>query len=86
MVTLGARGALTVLGDDLIEQSSFQVEVVDSTGAGDAFVAGFSIGWLSADVRLGLRMGCAAGALATTRRGAQPAMPTLEAVRALLGA
>lgn len=86
VVTLGARGALTVLGDDLIEQSSFQVEVIDSTGAGDAFVAGFSIGWLSADVRLGLRMGCAAGALATTQRGAQPAMPTLEAVRALLGA
>ena len=86
VVTLGHRGALAVVGDDVIEQASFHVEVIDSTGAGDAFVAGFSMGLLSADLRAGLRFGCAAGALATTRRGAQPAMPTLEAVSALLGA
>ena len=93
VVTLGERGALAVFGDDVIEQSSFPVKVVDSTGAGDAFVAGFSVGLLGAgevppleSLNAALRFGCAAGALATTRRGAQPAMPTLVAVSALLKA
>ena len=86
VVTLGARGALAVVGDKVYQQPSFQVQVIDSTGAGDAFVAGFSVGWLAADLAAGLRFGCAAGALATTRRGAQPSMPTLDAVNALLGA
>jgi ribokinase len=48
-------------------------------------VGGFVCGrWWSAGVAEALRWGCAAGALATTVPGAQPAMPTLEAVRALL--
>jgi ribokinase len=85
VVTLGKRGALAVSGDDVFEQSAFAVRAIDSTGAGDAFVAGFSIALSSADMRAALRLGCAAGALATTRRGAQPSMPTLEAVNALLG-
>jgi ribokinase len=93
VVTLGERGALAFFGDAVIEQSSFPVKVVDSTGAGDAFVAGFSVGLLGAgevgslaSLKAALRFGCAAGALATTRRGAQPAMPTLVAVSALLKA
>jgi ribokinase len=85
VVTLGERGALAVVGDDVLEQAAFSVQVVDSTGAGDAFVAGFSVAGPS-DVRAALRFGCAAGALATTRRGAQPSMPSLAEVAALIGA
>jgi ribokinase len=85
VVTLGARGALAVVQDEVIEQASFHVEVVDTTGAGDAFVAGFVLGqWHRDGVRAALRFACAAGALATTQRGAQPSMPTLDAVRDLL--
>jgi ribokinase len=85
VVTLGERGALAVDGDQTFEQSAFRVASVDSTGAGDAFVAGFVNGrWWSAGVPAALRWGCAAGALATTTTGAQPAMPRLDAVRALL--
>jgi ribokinase len=89
VVTLGERGALAVVGAEVIQQAAFRVPTVDSTGAGDAFVAGFIVGdWSSGanGVAEALRLGCAAGALATTKPGAQPSMPRLEAVRALLGA
>jgi ribokinase len=86
VVTFGARGALALSGDQFLEQPPFSVSVVDSTGAGDAFVSGFVVGrWWQDGVAAALRSGCAAGALATTRAGAQPSMPSLEAVRALLG-
>jgi len=85
VVTLGERGALAIAGAEAVEQPSYRVQVVDSTGAGDAFVAGFSIALQSADVSAALRLGCGAGALATTARGAQPSMPSLADVSALIG-
>ncbi|MDQ6675471.1 MAG: ribokinase [Chloroflexota bacterium] len=85
VVTLGERGALAVTGSDVIEQPAYRVQIVDSTGAGDAFVAGFSIALQAADVSAALRLGCAAGAVAVTRRGAQPSMPSLAEVAPLIG-
>lgn len=85
VVTLGERGALAVLGDQTVEQPAFTVRSIDTTGAGDAFVAGFVCGrWWTDGIGAALRLGCAAGALATTTAGAQPAMPRLSAVRSLL--
>src|SRR5262249_25364228 len=85
VVTLGDRGALAVAKDDIFEQPGFEVAVVDSVGAGDAFVAGFVVGrWFESGVASALSWGCAAGSLATTRRGAQPSMPTLAEVQRLL--
>jgi ribokinase len=85
VVTLGSRGAVAVAGDSVYEQPAFPVATVDTIGAGDAFVAGFVIGrWWSDGVASALCLGCAAGALATTVHGAQPSMPTFEAVSALL--
>jgi ribokinase len=87
VVTLGERGALAVLADRTVEQSAFAVRSIDSTGAGDAFVAGFVCGrWWADGLSAALQLGCAAGALATTIAGAQPAMPTLSAVRRLMDA
>jgi fructokinase len=40
-VTLGARGAILRRGEDVLRVPADRVEVVDTTGAGDAFVAGF---------------------------------------------
>ena len=86
VVTLGERGALGVLGDRTVKQSAFAVHSIDSTGAGDAFVAGFVCGrWWANGLLAALRLGCAAGALATTVAGAQPAMPRLSAVLDVLG-
>jgi ribokinase len=85
VVTLGERGAIGVVGDAEVVRPGFEVATVDTVGAGDAFVAGFVAGrWWSAGLDEALRWGCAAGALATTRPGAQPSMPNLAEVEALL--
>jgi len=41
VLTLGAEGVIMKLGDQLIKEPAFPVEVVDTLGAGDAFIAGF---------------------------------------------
>ena len=81
----GAQGALLVTPDDTIHVPSFSVDVVDTTGAGDAFS-----GALSVAVAEGLplvdaiRRANAAGALAVTRLGTLPVMPTRQEVEAFL--
>jgi len=85
VVTLGAHGAVALERSAVVSQPAFEVPVVDTVGAGDAFVAGFVAGnWFSAGLATALRWGCAAGSLATTKSGAQPSMPELAAVRSLI--
>jgi ribokinase len=64
----------------------FTVASVDSVGAGDAFVAALAValaaGMAPADA---VRVACAAGAAATTRRGAQAALPHPADVLAATG-
>lgn len=82
----GAEGALLVdETGEWEEVSAFAVDAVDSTGAGDAFTAALAVR-LAAGDRLAdaVRFGCAAGALAATRHGAQQAMPSLDEVKSLL--
>ena len=84
--TYGARGAKLYRGETLIaEAEPPRVDVVDTTGAGDTFTAALALELASgANGSDALMFACAAGALATTRRGAQPSLPTAEEVRALL--
>ncbi|MGQ9491584.1 MAG: PfkB family carbohydrate kinase [Anaerolineae bacterium] len=90
-VTRGAAGAAYFLADDAGEVPGFKVEAVDTTGAGDGFVAGLLAGLLDGGLRFeravveaALRLGNAVGALTTTQRGAIPALPTRAAVEAFL--
>ncbi len=69
----------------------FTVKPVDTTGAGDGFVAGLLAGLLDCDLHWeagtlerALRLGNAVGALTTTQKGAIPALPTRAAVEALV--
>lgn len=85
VVTLGARGAAMLDGDRFVRQPAFPVDVIDTTGAGDVFRAGFIYALLRGDSPEGiLRFACAAAAVSCTRRGAIASVPTLDAVNALL--
>jgi sulfofructose kinase len=85
MVTLGERGLIWQRGAETGALPAFSVEVVDTTGAGDAFhgalAAGLAAGldWLPL-----LRYASAAGALCCTKHGARIGIPTAEEVAALL--
>ena len=86
IVTLGARGALIVNREGTTHIPSFQVEVVDTTAAGDAFIGGFAAAFLKGkSLEDAARYGCACGALATTKFGAQPSLPTREEVESFIG-
>ena len=93
VVTLGERGALLCDAPDVSESArrvptiipSFPVQAVDTTAAGDAFVAAFAVALTEGrPVVEAVRWGCAAGALACTTFGAQPSLPTRAAVEKML--
>lgn len=85
-VTLGADGArLLHRGREVARAEPPPVDVVDTVGAGDCFVAALVVAFLEGrPPPEALRFAVAAGALATTQSGAQPALPKREAVEALL--
>lgn len=85
VVTLGADGALLVAGGDAVVLPAPPVEVVDTTGAGDAFCGAIAEA-LARGVAIDEATARAvhAGSLATTRRGAQPSLPTGAQVNASL--
>lgn len=85
---MGAAGAFWRAADGATRFTpSFPVEAVDATAAGDAFTAALAVALAEGkNADDGMRFACAAGGLAASKRGAQPAMPTREAVEALLAA
>jgi ribokinase len=87
IVTLGARGAVLCEPDSRpVFIPAFDITAVDTTAAGDAFAAALAIRVAQhAAMSDAVRFACAAGALAASRAGAQPAMPTADEVEALAG-
>ncbi|WP_456476665.1 ribokinase [Oceanithermus sp.] len=85
VVTLGARGLVWAGGAGEGHLSAFEVEPVDTTAAGDAFVGGLAAALAAGEpLEQALRFGSAAGALAATRPGAQPSLPRRAEVEGLL--
>ena len=84
-VTLGAEGAVLLEGGGEVARArSPHVEAVDGTAAGDAFCAALVVALLEGRERgAALARACAAGALAASRPGAQPSLPTAAEVDAL---
>lgn len=87
VLTLGANGALAATPDFIRHFPSFPVQVVDTTAAGDAFAAALTVRLAEgAPIDEAVIFANAAGAIACTKVGAQPSMPTRSEVdRLLLG-
>jgi ribokinase len=85
-LTRGADGAILLEGGDEVARARPpRVDAVDGTAAGDAFCAALVVALLSGRERAdALTWACAAGAVAASRAGAQPSLPTASEVNAIL--
>lgn len=91
-VTRGERGAAVRCGTYFTMQHTFSVNAIDTTGAGDAFLGAFLAqlimhgdckdfkSWTVDMWRKALQLSNAAGSLTTTRKGAIPAMPSIDEI------
>ena len=76
LITMGEDGVFFLSGSELSHVPGYEVESVDSVAAGDAFAGGFAAALSEGkSLPVAIKRGCASGALATTKIGAQAAMP-----------
>jgi ribokinase len=87
-LTLGADGAVLLDGGrEIARARPPKVKAVDGTAAGDAFCAALVVSLLEGrSGQEALTRACAAGALAASRLGAQPSLPSADELEALLAA
>jgi ribokinase len=87
-LTLGAAGAVLIEdGQEVARAAAPAVQAVDGTAAGDSFTACLVVSLLEErDLEEALRRACAAGAIAASRAGAQPSLPTAAEVDEMLRA
>jgi ribokinase len=83
VLTRGAEGAWFREEGEPQHQRGFEVEAVDSTGAGDTFNAALAV-YLQEGLPIAVRKACAAAALSVTRLGARSGMPRATELDALL--
>ena len=81
VLTQGEKGSVYYDGDQCISQEIFKVKAVDTTAAGDTFTGYFVGGILNGDSpEKAMRVAAKASAIAVTRPGAAPSIPTKEEV------
>ncbi len=85
IMTRGSRGALLMTENKIVDFPAFPIQAVDTTGAGDAFVGSLAVAIAEGkSITESIRFGNAAGALASTKHGAQPSMPGRDDLDKLL--
>jgi sulfofructose kinase len=85
IVTLGAAGCKGVSGSRYFEIPAFQVETVDSTGAGDVFHGAYVYAWLQGwEAERCCRFCSAVSAIKCTRMGGRSGIPTLPVISRFL--
>jgi ribokinase len=86
VITLGEAGAVSCGDHGVVHADAFSVDVVDTTAAGDAFNGALAVALAEGRPHdAAVRFACAAAALACTVRGAQPSLPSRDAVDRVLG-
>ncbi len=90
LVTLGPAGCFYRIGGNQGILPTYDVKTIDTTGAGDAFLGAFLYQFIQygkdaaaldlKEIEAMIDFANAAGSLATTKKGAIPAMPDLEAI------
>ncbi|MFZ0389816.1 MAG: carbohydrate kinase family protein [Calditrichia bacterium] len=86
VVKRGKEGALLKTGQSVLEQKPFNVNAVETTGAGDSFNAGFLHQYLrDGDLKRSLRYGNACGALAVTEMGGTAAFRNSPKMKKKMG-
>jgi sugar/nucleoside kinase (ribokinase family) len=84
-VKLGGKGALARQHGQTADVEALPIDVVDTTGAGDTFDAGFVYGYLHGwDLGRTLRLACACGSLSARAAGGTAAQPTVAEAEAAL--
>jgi len=85
VVTLGSDGAILANSEEVFKIAAHQVKVVDSVAAGDAFAGAFAVALSEGkSIFEAAIWGNAAGAIAVTRHGAQPSLPSKEEIQELI--
>jgi ribokinase len=84
VLTLGEQGGRLLTIDESREVRPYRIPSVDSTAAGDAFLGALAATLSERGLDAALETASAAGALATTKMGAQPSLPTIHEVDAFL--
>jgi ribokinase len=86
IVTMGEQGALFVNADGKDKLiPSYKVKAVDTTAAGDAFCGALTAALAGGKpMEEAISFGCAAGAIAVTRAGAEPSLPTANEIEILM--
>ncbi|MDH4100478.1 MAG: PfkB family carbohydrate kinase [Nitrospirota bacterium] len=78
-ITLGAKGSYTQTRDTMFHQAAFEVEAVDTTGAGDVFHGAYIYGLLNNwDIARTVQFASAVAALKCTGLGGRKAIPALD--------
>ncbi|MBN2518263.1 MAG: carbohydrate kinase family protein [Candidatus Altiarchaeota archaeon] len=86
VVTMGEDGSLAFNGERIYRQDAIRVNVVDTTGAGDSFSAGFLFKYLQTkDIQQSLLYGNAAAAVTIQEFGARTALKGIEQIKKVLG-
>jgi ribokinase len=78
-VTLGAKGYVALADNRIIKRPAHQVDVIDTTGCGDVFHAGFMYGVVQGwDVERSLDCGAWSAAMVSRKLGGRAGIPTRE--------
>jgi sugar/nucleoside kinase (ribokinase family) len=85
VVKCGSEGAVGKWGDSLVQQKTFDLKPIDTTGAGDSFNAGFIYGFLNGfELEKCLTYGNACGSISVTKIGGSSGCATLAEVEGLI--